>query len=149
MSSRSVLGARILGWSMVVLGVGHLSTVAVEVGAGLDPASERALASLSEVAVAMPGPQRGLDQLYWGSSLMMAVMVIGFGLVVLWAAKKAPDSLRSLLWLGGTVALAALIVSAVLLPIVPIIGLSIAVLGAILGLADRADRAGPGLTAGR
>jgi hypothetical protein len=142
-SRRSVVGAQILGWSMVVLGAGHLGTVALDAGRTPDRATERAYAGLSQVAVAMPGPQRNLEQLFWGYSLLMGLMVIAFGMVVLWTARHVRGSLRSLLWLSGAVCVAGLAASAILMPIPPLIGFSVAMVGVSVGLSERAPAKRP------
>ncbi len=143
MSRRDVLGARIFGWSLLVLGAGHLSTAVAELGRTPDAATQQAMAALRLAAVAMPGPQRNLEQLMWGYSLLMGLMVIAFGAAFLWAASRASGSLRLLLWIGAGVALAGLAISALLMPLPPIIGLGVALVGAVFGLTDR-GAASPG-----
>jgi hypothetical protein len=90
--ARSVVGVRILGWSMVMLGAGHLSTVVLEASRAPDPATAQAMTALSRVAVVMPGPHRDLEQLFRGYSLLMGLMVVAFGLAVVWAARHLTGS---------------------------------------------------------
>lgn len=135
-----MVGARILGWSVLLLGAGHLITVALELLRVPDQPTQRAFEALSLAKVSMPGPQRNLEQLFWGYSLLMGLMVIAFGATVIWAAGQIRESLRPLLWLGGAFSLLGLIISAMLMPIPPIVGLSVALLGAVVGLTDRGDR---------
>jgi hypothetical protein len=143
MSTRSVVGARIFGWSLVVLGAGHLLTVALDLVRTPDLATAQAMAALRQASVAMPGPQHNLEQLLWGYSTVMGLMVIAFGAAFLWAARRAPEGLGSLLWMGTLVALIGLVISVLLMPLPPTIGLSVALVGAAIGLTERRGRAKP------
>jgi hypothetical protein len=133
--NRQVVAARIVGWSLIVLGAGHLATTALDSVRTPDAVTVEAMAALRQASVAMPGPAHNLEQLWWGYSTLMGLMVIAFGAAFIWAAGCAAGSLKSLLWFGVAVALVGLAISLLLMPLPPIIGLSVALVGAIFGLA--------------
>jgi hypothetical protein len=139
-SRREVVGARTVGWSFVVLGAGHLGTAAFELVRAPDAATLQAMAGLRAAAVAMPGPLRNLEQLMWGYSILMGLMVIAFGVAYLGMARRAGAALRPLLWLAVIVTLVGLVISLLLMPLPPIIGLGVGLAGAVVGLSERRSR---------
>ncbi len=137
---RRLLGARIAGWALVVLGCGHLATVAADGGRPVDAATAEAMASLGRATVAMPGPAHTLADLFWGYSLLMGLMVIAFGAAIVVVARRVSD-LRPLLAVTAIGAATGLGLSVWLMPLPPIIGLSVALIGASWGLTGRSASA--------
>lgn len=142
-ANRSRRSARVAGWTLVVLGLGHLLTVAVG-SMNQDEATRDALDGLSKVRVGLPGPRPTLGELFDGYSLMMGAMVAALGLLLLvvsgrgLASRPEADAaglLRPVLWLTGVVAAVGLVISSLLLPFPPLIGLGVTLVACIVGLA--------------
>lgn len=133
---RQVIGARIAGWSLVVLGCGHLITLALDGARPLDAATTEAMAALTRATVSMGGPSHTLAELFLGYSVLMGLMVISLGASVVVVAPRTAG-LRPLLAVVAAAALIGLVVSVWLMPLPPIIGLSLALIGALMGLSGR------------
>ncbi len=142
---RQLLGARIAGWALVVLGSGHLVTVAADGARPADAATSEAMAALVRAEVSMGGPTHSLAELFLGYSLLMGLMVIAFGAAVVVAAPRMGGAvrarLRPLLATVAAVSLVGLGLSVWLMPLPPIIGLSVALIAALWGLTGRGEGA--------
>ena len=128
--------AAVAGWSMLVLGVGHTLTFIATSGQH-DAATRRALAGLEEVAVAMPGLRHTLADLFTGYSLMMALLLATAGVFLLLMARcaeQAPGLLTSALTTTVVFAGVGLVLSWMLLPFPPLVGLSVALVAGVSGL---------------
>lgn len=135
--ARERRAARVAGWALVVLGLGHLLTVGAGAISDRDEATRRALDGLSAVRVALPGPRPTLAELFDGYSLMMGVMVAAMGALLLMVSRpgvSAAGLLRPGLWLTGVVAAVGLVVSWVLLPFPPLVGLGVTFAASVVGL---------------
>lgn len=131
-----LLGARIAGWSLVVLGCGHLVTVALDGSRRVDAATSEAMAAMGRATVSLGGPSHSLAELFLGYSLLMGLMVISLGVAVVVAAPRMADP-RPLLVAVAASCLVGLALSVWLMPLPPIVGLSVALVGAVLGLTGR------------
>jgi hypothetical protein len=142
---RQLLGVRIAGWALVVLGSGHLVTVAADNARVVDAATAEAMAALGRAEVSMGGPTHTLAQLFLGYSLLMGLMVVAFGAAVVVAAPRMGGAgwggLRPLLATVAVVSLIGLGLSVWLMPLPPIIGLSVALIAALWGLTGRGEGA--------
>ena len=129
--------ARVAGWALVVLGGGHLLTVAATAVGDQDAATRRALDGLSAVRVGLPGPRPTLADLFTGYSLMMGLMVVTAGALLLTLSRRGGQdagALRTALWLTAASSALGLVVSWRMLPFPPLIGLSVALLASVAGL---------------
>jgi hypothetical protein len=130
----------VAGWALVVLGAGHLLTVAATLAGEPDPATRRALDGLAAVRVGMPGPQPTLAELFDGYSVLMGLMVAAAGALLLALTRhttQAPGLLRAGLALTGVTAAAGLVVSWLLMPLPPLIGLGVTLAACVGGLVRR------------
>jgi hypothetical protein len=135
--SRQRWAGRVAGWALVVLGVGHLLTVAATLAGEPDPATRRALDGLAAVRVGTPGPQPTLAELFDGYSVLMGLMVVAAGALMLALTRHAaqtPGLLRAGLALIGVTAAVGLVVSWLLMPLPPLIGLGVTLAACISGL---------------
>jgi hypothetical protein len=90
-------------WCFIVVGATHLLVMAVTVFGPPDPAAQRALDAMGSVPTTLPGIRTDLAQLYYGFSVAMALLGIGFGVLSLVVLGLAPGILghgTALLW-GG------------------------------------------------
>jgi len=77
------------GWTLIVLGIVHLATVAFD-AAQPSEATRVAFEAMRQSRVLLPGPQPTMVQLFYGFSLTMALGLMAFGtLVVLVARRRA------------------------------------------------------------
>ena len=127
----------VVGWSLVVTGVGHTTLVAV--GSTLTPpAEERAVrAAMAATSIPVAGMERTYWDLFQGFSLVMALMLVGLGSLVLLVQRSAPELVhgsRAVLVLLGLVLVPAAVISVLLLPPPPIVLLGLAVAAVAIGL---------------
>ncbi len=149
-SPRSVrsIATAVTGWLFVVTGTGH--ALLVGAGALLEPPEvERGVRqAMAGTSVTVAGLDRTLWELFQGFSLVMAVMLAGFGALNLLVLRRAPQLVhqtRALLWLDAAVLLPVLLVSVLLLPPPPILLLGLAASAVALALSrpDVGDAAMP------
>jgi hypothetical protein len=84
----------------------------------------------------MGGPSHSLADLFLGYSLLMGLMVMSFGVAVVVAAPRIVSLLPLLAVVAASSAI-GLALSLWLMPLPPIIGLSVALIGAVVGLTGR------------
>ncbi len=136
--------SRVGSWSLVLVGAGHLLTDQL---APPSPQQEEMIRRMREVAVALPGPHRTLWAYHHGFSLMMGLLLMGFGAVTLAIARAevaSADRLAPVFGISALVCLAALALSATHFFVIPV--LFTAVASASFALAWRQSRAArPGL----
>jgi len=125
----------VAGWSMIVLGVGHLVTFLAS--AGQDATTSRELKRLAEVQVAVPGLPHSLADLFLGFSLTMALLLVTVGALLVLVARhaaQAPGLLATVQLVVVTFAGVGLVLSWLYLPLPPVVGLSIALAAGLWGL---------------
>ncbi|MCL2625364.1 MAG: FAD-dependent oxidoreductase [Cystobacterineae bacterium] len=136
-STTSVRSAAVAGWSLIVLGIGHVSTVVASYGRH-DEATRRALDGIEQVRVAMPGLQPTLAHLFNGYSLTMALLLVTVGTLLVLIARhtqQAPGLLVAALWVVVVFAGVGLVLSWLFLPLPPLVGLTVALVAGLVGLA--------------
>ena len=124
------------GWALIVLGVVHLATEVGTAGSH-DAATRRAMDGLAQVRMTTPGPQPTLADLFLGFSLMMGLLLLTVGtLVVLMAryADRAPGLLTAALWVMVVASAIGLVLSWLLFPLPPLVGLSVSLVAGVTGL---------------
>ncbi|MCE1174581.1 MAG: hypothetical protein LWW77_08250, partial [Propionibacteriales bacterium] len=99
----------------------------------VDAATTEAMAALGRATVTMGGPTHTLAELFLGYSLLMGLMVIGFGAAIVVSAPRV-SQLRPLLAVVAVTAAVGLGLSVWLMPLPPIIGLTVSLIGALWGL---------------
>ena len=120
-------------WSLVFLGIGHLVT---HLFLPKTPEQEKMIQVMKDFVISMPGPDSTLLLFYEGFSLMMGLLLIGYGTAnVLFAADNF-DSVRSkhILMLNVLVSLLAVVLSVVYFFIVPIVFTAISLTAFVLAL---------------
>ncbi len=136
--------AQVAGWSMLLLGVGHLVSFAAAAGR-YDDATRRALDGLEQATVSMPGLTHTLADLFTGYNLMVAALPTTVGVLMLLMARYAeqvPGLLVSVLWVMVAFTTVGLVISWLFLPLPPLVGMSVALVAGLVGLLQ-ARRPGP------
>lgn len=136
-ATRELRAARVAGWSLVLVGCAHLLTVVAAAATDQDAATRQAFDVLRTVPVGIAGPERTLDQLFSGYSLMTGILAAATGCLVLLAGRLAVGagvSLRPVLAFTLAVAAPSLVVAGVLLPTPPIVMLGVTVTACSVGL---------------
>jgi hypothetical protein len=127
----------VAGWLLVITGVGHTALVLVG-SLGAPPAGEATTRALmAGTPVVVGGLERSYWDLFQGFSVMMALMIVGFGTLVLLALRQAPGLVldrQGLLVLCAVVLLPALAISVLLLPPPPIVLLGLALAAVVVAL---------------
>jgi hypothetical protein len=98
-STHAVISPRwrvIAGSSLSITGLGHLAT---EIAAPRTPERDAILAAMGGWTLSLPGAERSVADLFWGFSLMMGVLLIGFGALI---ATTRPTRSSSLITLATT-----------------------------------------------
>ena len=132
----------VTGSSLVLTGTLHATVAAL--GAAADPPSGERLvrASMEATSTTVAGLDRSFWELFTGFSLVMAVLLTGFGALNLLVLRQAPrlvHETRALLWLDAAVLVPALAVCVLLLPPPPVVLLGVATAAVAVGL-SRPDR---------
>lgn len=127
------------GWLLVITGTGH--TVLVVLGTLATPAAAEARVreAMASSSLVVAGLERSHWDLFQGFSLMMALMIVGFGALLLLVHHRVPDlatGSRGLLALVAAVLVPALAISALLLPPPPILLLGLAAAAVVLALRE-------------
>lgn len=125
--------ARVGSWSLILVGAGHLLT---DLLTPMAPGQQEIVRRMKEVAVALPGSQRSLWDYHHGFSLMMGLLLIGYGAVTLAMARAeagSEDRLAPVLGISFLVCLAALALSAVHFFAIPVLFTSVACASFALG----------------
>ena len=99
-------------WSFVLLGMGHLVTYLF---LPKTPEQEKMMQVMKDFVISMPGPDSTLLLFHEGFSLMMGLLLIGYGTANVLFAADSFDSLRSkhISMLNVLVSLLAVVLSAV------------------------------------
>jgi lysylphosphatidylglycerol synthetase-like protein (DUF2156 family) len=103
--------SRIGSWSLVIVGTGHLLT---DLLTPTTPRQEEAIRLMRDVVVAMPGSHHTLWDYHHGFSLMMGLLLVGYGAVTLAVARGETgreERLAPVLAISSLVCLAALALS--------------------------------------
>jgi hypothetical protein len=111
-------------WCFIVVGAAHLLVMAVTVLGPPDPAAQRALDAMAGVPTTLPGTRSDMAQLYYGFSVAMALLGLGFGLLNLVVLRLAPGILNrgmALLWVDAGVSALLLVVALLAFPAPPIV----------------------------
>jgi hypothetical protein len=129
--------SRIGSWSLVLVGAGHLVT---DLAAPATAQREEVVRLLSGVLVSMPGSHRSLWAYHHGFSLMMGLLLVGFGAVTLAVARLEADRLAPVLAISALVCLTSLALAATHFFAVPVLFTAVAF--ASFGLAWLRSRSG-------
>jgi hypothetical protein len=116
--------SRFGAWCFIVVGATHLLIMAVTVLGPPDAAAQRALDAMAGVPTTLPGIRTDMAQLYYGFSVAMALLGLGFGLLNLVVLRLAPGILvrgTALLWVNAGVAALLLAVAVLAFPVPPIV----------------------------
>jgi hypothetical protein len=129
-------------WCFMVVGATHLLVMAVTVLGPSDPAAQRALEAMAGVPTTVPGIRGDMAQLFYGFSVAMALLSIGFGVLNLVVLRLAPGILArgtALLWVdaGVTALLLAVAVFAFPAPTIVADAAALAAYGRALALIRR------------
>jgi hypothetical protein len=111
-------------WCFIVVGGTHLVVTGVTVLGPPDPAAQRALDAMGDVPTTLAGVRTDMAQLFYGFSVAMALLGIGFGLLNLVVLRQAPGILvggTALLWVDAGVAALLLAVAVLAFPAPPIV----------------------------
>ncbi len=130
-------GTAVAAWALLVTGVGH--TVLVVVSAVSETPRDQldVRQAMVETTTRVAGLDRSLWQLFSGFSLVMALLLVGFGALNLLLVRRHPGVLlesRAVLWLDLAVVLTALGIAVRLLPAPPIVLLGLAVVAVVVAL---------------
>jgi hypothetical protein len=133
----------IAGGLLVLTGTLHAALVVV---GSLTPAPAREVPTrelMAGTSVVLGGIERSYWDLFQGFSIMMALMIAGFGALLLLALRRAPHLVldaRGLLVLCAVVLLPGPAVSALLLPTPPIVLFGLALTAVVAALCSPARR---------
>jgi hypothetical protein len=129
--------ARVTGWTLVVLGLTHLVTVAGAALGGQDAATLRVTDQMRTVRVALPGLQPTMADLFTGYSLAMGLMVVTAGSLLLVVAGAPVATVRTGLAVSAVSSAIGLVVAWALLPSPPVLGLGVALVATVAGLVGK------------
>lgn len=124
---------RLGAWCVAIAGAGHLTGMVFRlVSAKPEVEREAAFEHMRRAFVSVLGVESSLEQLHYGYSAIMAVMLLGFGAAILLIAKRSPSLLErgsALGWLCFALAATGFVISLAAFPTPPI---------ALLGMATAA-----------
>ena len=128
-------------WSFVFLGIGHLGT---QLFLPKTPEQEKMIQVMKDFVISMPGPDSTLFLFHEGFSLMMGLLLIGYGAANVLSFETGHfDSLRNkyISMLNVLVSFAAVVISVIYFFIVPIVftAISLTAFVLVLGLALRSN----------
>ncbi|MFH9292320.1 hypothetical protein [Streptomyces sp. NPDC017520] len=115
-------------YGFVLLGVGHLALSAAEASATMTPERRAADTALRESSFALLGLDRTALDVTHGMSIAMALFAVACGLLMLAAVRHAPALVQRRTVFGGIallVSLTVLATSLLLLPVPPIVILTV------------------------
>ncbi len=143
--SRSIrsIAMSVTGWLLVCTGAGH--GLLVVGGLFAKPSAQQQVVRDAMVGTSMDmaGLERNYWQLFQGFSLLMALMLIGYGVLLVLVTRAHSPALpvsRAVTVLTAAIIAPALLISVLLLPLPPIVLLSLALAATALALASGSSR---------
>jgi len=112
-------------WSFILVGVGHLATATF---APSTPEKVQITQTMKEFPITMLGTDSNLLLFHEGFSLMMGVLLMGYGVLSLLHARKLGFPEKEVIWVNILISLVALILSMKYFFIVPTSLLGLALL---------------------
>jgi hypothetical protein len=115
-------------WCLVTVGVAHLAVALLARLWPVPPAERAALDAMRAAPVRLLGTGHDLAALHQGFSLTMALLAIGYGLLILAVRRAAPGAYRdaTLTWINATVAGVAFVIAVGAFPLPPVLVLGAA-----------------------
>jgi len=132
---RPVQALKVSGWTLIVLALAHTATDIATLLSEPSPQQNAATAAMQQVMI--PTSSHSMASFVYGLSFSMALFLAAIGIALLLIARfgaHEPSLIRAMLWLTTALCAVGLIISILLMPLPPIIGLSIAAISAIVGL---------------
>ena len=128
--------ALVAGWALITLALVHLATVVFDAASPTED-TRRALDAMGQVRVTLPGLQPTMTQLFYGFSLTMALGLVTVGTLVVLVARRsaqAPELLVAVLVATVVFAGIGLVLSWLLMPLPPLVGMAVALAAGLYGL---------------
>lgn len=118
-------------WSFILVGLGHLVTFIM-----VPDTAERVevIHTMQNFSISMAGTESNLYLFYEGFSLMMGILLMGFGLLNLFLIKSLPSPSKYILFTNTFISFIALLISIKYFFLVPVVFLGIAFLSFLIAM---------------
>jgi len=127
----SKISYKIASWSLILVGIGHTITTLLSSPTAVQ---KEFIVKMQNFSVDIFGSQTNIYSLHLGFSLMMGLLLFGYGLLSLQILKTQQNPTFSVLVLNILITLMAVIISQLLFFIIPVLFTSVAMIGFITAL---------------